>query len=390
MSLTAGRETAFAVTVRTIAEDVAAGAADAVDRESRFPHEAIDALREARALSAFVPVSHGGEGVGFKELAGACFDLGRACASAGMVFAMHQIQVGCITRHALGTPFFDDYVADLVARQRLIASATSELGVGGDLRTSVAALTPDGAALVFEKKGPTVSYGAQADDLLTTVRRSPEADGSDQVLVLTRGDEAVLEQTSTWDSLGMRGTCSPGYAVSARVTPEHVLPVPFGEIAVETMVPFSHLLWAHVWLGIAAAAYERARAFVRAQAGAPGSVPPTAARLSVLATELQAMRSELTAATAEYSGMIESDTGSDDIHTVGYAIRINTLKISASERAPRICTAALGICGMAGYKNDTPFSVGRHLRDSLSAALMIANDRIHATNAGLLLVHKGG
>ena len=222
---------------------------------------------------------------------------------------MHQIQVGCITRHALGTPFFDDYVADLVARQRLIASATSEMGVGGDLRTSIAAATPDGDALVFEKKGPTVSYGAQADDLLTTVRRSPDADGSDQVLVLTRGDEATLEQTSTWDSLGMRGTCSPGYAVSARVTPEHVLPVPFGKIAVETMVPFSHILWAHVWLGIATAAYDRARAFVRAQAGAPGTVPPTATRLSVLVGELQAMRAELTAATDEYTAMIESDVG---------------------------------------------------------------------------------
>ena len=51
---------------------------------------------------------------------------------------------------------------------------------------------------------------------------------------------------------------------------------------------------------------------------------------------------------------------------------------------------ALGICGIAGYKNDTPFSVGRHLRDALSAALMIGNDRIHATNAALLLVHKDG
>ena len=87
--------------------------------------------------------------------------------------------------------------------------------------------------------------------------------------------------------------------------------------------------------------------------------------------------------------MIESDTGADDIHTVGYAIRINTLKISASERAPRICTAALGICGMAGYKNDTPFSVGRHLRDALSGALMIANERIHATNAACCSCTRG-
>jgi acyl-CoA dehydrogenase len=390
MSATAERETAFAESVRRIAEDVAAPAADEVDRDARFPHETVDALREVRALSAYVPTTHGGEGVGFRELAGACFDLGRACASAGMVFAMHQIQVGCIARHALGTPFFDDYLADLAAEQRLVASATSEVGTGGDLRTSVASLAPDGSALVFEKKGPTVSYGAHAEDLLTTLRRAPESDGSDQVLVLTRGDEAALEQTSTWDSLGMRGTCSPGYVVRATITPAHVLPAPFAEIAVETMVPFSHLLWAHVWLGIATAAYDRARGFVRAQAGTPGTVPPTAARLSVVATELQAMRAEITAATDEYASMIESDAGAADTHTVGYAIRINTLKISASERAPRICTAALGICGMAGYKNDTPFSVGRHLRDALSAALMIANERIHATNAGLLLVHKGG
>ena len=209
------------------------------------------------------------------------------------------------------------------------------------------------------------------------------------MLVLSRGDETTLEQTSTWDSLGMRGTCSPGYAVRARVTSEHVLPIPFGVIAAETMVPFSHLLWGHVWLGIATTAYDRARAFVRAQAVPLGTVPPAGARLSALAAELQAMRDELTAATDEYTSMIESDSGLDGTHTVGYAIRINTLKINASERAPRICTAALGICGMAGYKNDTPSSVGRHLRDSLSAALMIANERIHATNAGLLLVHKG-
>ncbi len=43
---------------------------------------------------------------------------------------------------------------------------------------------------------------------------------------------------------------------------------------------------------------------------------------------------------------------------------------------------------MVGYKNDTPFSVGRHLRDALSASLMVSNERIHETNAGLLLVAK--
>jgi acyl-CoA dehydrogenase len=46
------------------------------------------------------------------------------------------------------------------------------------------------------------------------------------------------------------------------------------------------------------------------------------------------------------------------------------------------------VCGIMGFKNDTPFSVGRHLRDAMSASLMVANERIHQTNASLLLIAK--
>ncbi len=109
-----------------------------------------------------------------------------------------------------------------------------------------------------------------------------------------------------------------------------------------------------------------------------------------MAALLNAMRAQIVANTTEYAGMCENGEAAEELSSIGYAIRINNLKINASELAPRICMDALGICGMAGYMNDTPFSVGRHLRDALSGALMIANDRIHATNAALLLVHKAG
>ena len=69
-------------------------------------------------------------------------------------------------------------------------------------------------------------------------------------------------------------------------------------------------------------------------------------------------------------------------------LRFNNLKIAASEQAPQRLPGALGVCGIVGYKNDTPFSVGRHLRDSMSACLMVANERIHATDASLLLIAK--
>jgi acyl-CoA dehydrogenase len=37
------------------------------------------------------------------------------------------------------------------------------------------------------------------------------------------------------------------------------------------------------------------------------------------------------------------------------------------------------ICGLAGYRNDSPFAMGRFLRDILSSPIMINNDRILAS-----------
>src|SRR5690349_8404346 len=123
--------------VKKIAVEVAGPNADKVDRESRFPTEAVEALKKAKLMSALVPVENGGMGVGMVELAAMCETLGQHCASAAMVFAMHQIQVACIVRHAMNQPFYQAYVRELVEKQNVIASVTSEVGVGGEMRTSI-------------------------------------------------------------------------------------------------------------------------------------------------------------------------------------------------------------------------------------------------------------
>jgi len=372
--------------------EIATQNAEDVDRRARYPSEAVDALRAAGALGWYVPRNYGGAGAPIDELADATFELSRRCAATGMVFAMHQIQVACIVRHLANSVWFENYLRRLVREQRLIASATSEVGVGGDVRRSIAAIQPtdSGDLIRFEKKASTISYGAHAEDLLTTVRRSPDADPGDQVMVLTHLSEMEVKQTSQWDTLGMRGTCSPGFVVGATCLPDQVLPVPFSTIAAETMVPFSHILWAHVWLGLSRDAFSRAQNFVRAQARQnPGTTPPTALRLSELSVRMAQFRALVQSATNEYMSLADGP-GRPGLSTIGYAVRINNLKIAASEAAVETCQGALRICGFLGYGNAGPYSVGRHLRDAHSAALMIANDRLHATNAALLLVHREG
>ena len=153
------------------------------------------------------------------------------------------------------------------------------------------------------------------------------------------------------------------------------------------MVPVSHVLWSHLWLGIATDAFDRARAFVRAQARQADGPPPAALRLSQLLAELSLLRGEVTAALRDFVD-IADEPGRERLSTLATALRFNTLKIAASEQAPRVCEGAMGICGIGGYRNDTPYSVGRHLRDTMSARLMIANERIHQTNASILLIAK--
>jgi acyl-CoA dehydrogenase len=375
--------------LQQIAKEVVAPKAGEVDRDARFPSESIAALREARLLGAAVPVELGGLGVGLTELADMCRILGASCASTGMVFAMHQIQLGCLLRHGQGSSYIRDYLREVASRQLLIASVTSEVGIGGDMRSSIASVEPNDKGFTLSKQASTISYGEHADDLLVTVRRSPDAPRNDQVLALLRRGEFELQKQGVWDTLGMRGTCSPAFQLHGRGTLGQIVPN-FALAASATMVPYSHSLWSSVWLGIASDAVSRAHSMVRAQARkTPGTVPPTASRLAEVTASLDGLRLTIQAFIAEFEGLIaQPDGGIDALSSMGFALRVNQLKVNTSESAVDIVTRVLPLCGIAGYRNDTPQSVGRHLRDVYSSILMIANDRILATNAQLLLVHK--
>jgi acyl-CoA dehydrogenase len=286
-------------------------------------------------------------------------------------------------------PFYKAYVSELVEKQNVIASVTSEVGVGGEMRTSICGVDRTGDRFSLVKDASTISYGAQADDLLVTARRAPDAPANDQVAVLVRKQDYTLEQKGGWDTLGMRGTCSPPFKMTSSGVVDQIMSAPFSDVASHTMVPFSHVLWANVWLGIATAAVSRARAFVRGQARAkPGSTPPAALRLAEAAAMLQAMRTNVRDVANECEDLMASDKGTEALSSIGFSLKMNNLKVSCSQQVAQIVHHALMICGIMGYKNDSPFAVGRHLRDAQSAALMVGNDRIYATNASMLLVLK--
>ena len=85
------------------AGDVARMNAAAVDAEARFPGEAFVEIRKQRLLGLQVPQASGGEGASIAEIADVCYILGQACSSTALIYAMHQIKMACIVRHAKGS-----------------------------------------------------------------------------------------------------------------------------------------------------------------------------------------------------------------------------------------------------------------------------------------------
>lgn len=386
----AGRNSQLAANATDIAEPtdwrarldkvvaIAAAHARAVDHESRFPEEAMAAARAERLLGVAVPREFGGDGLSVADVADICYALGRACASTAMIYAMHQTKVACIVRHGRGSPWHQLLLRRLCAEQLLLASSTTEGQAGGDLRNSAAAVDGE-TRITLERQATVISYGEAADGIVTTARRSADAASSDQVLVAFLKENYTLERLNGWDAFGMRGTCSAGFRLVASGLREQILPASYEKIHAHTMMPYAHLVWSSAWAGIAAAAVERARAFVRkAMHRSGGTLPPGAAHLTRAGASLRTLRN-LIAASAQRFEAAASDPAM--LESIDFQTSMNMLKVNASELAVATVMGAMQTCGLSGYRNDSEFSIGRHLRDILSSPIMISNDRILANVA---------
>jgi len=375
--------------VNRIAVDIAGPNAIDVDKNARFPTESITALKNAQVLSASIPEHLGGAGMDIIEQGLLCQKLSQYCAATAMVLGMHFIKVSSIVHFGLGNKKFETYLKSIVEQQRLVGSVTSEEGVGGNLRTSITSVETEGETFSLTKHSSCLSYGAYADDLLITCRKDQESAASNQVLVLAVGDDFELEQKGVWDSLGMRGTCSPPFSVTVHAESWKIFEHDFAHIAARTMVPDTHVIWANVWLGIATDAARRARSLVQNKARKNPSILPDNARdLAQLEIELDRFRDTVKTVSELYL-QAHNEDNKDFLFSIPFSLKINALKLNSSQLVTEICTKAMQICGFAGYLNNTSFSVGRHLRDALSAAPMIGNGRIIETNATNLMVYKG-
>ncbi|TCO61895.1 acyl-CoA dehydrogenase family protein [Actinocrispum wychmicini] len=360
-----------------VATSVAADHAAAVDRAAAFPVETLGAIADARLLAAAAPTTLGGLGLPLSTLARIGMALARGCGASAMIWAMHQLQLACVTRHGGdGSSTVSGLLSTIVADNLLLASATSERGSGGDLRRSHAAVVRDASGYSLEKDSPTVSYGEQAGAFFLSARRNPAAAADDQVAVLVLGGEVERRRTDHWNPMGMRGTCSPGFMLRTRFEADHILPDPFSEIATRTLIPWSQILWSGVWIGLASEALHRAARCLDERAQRTQSAV-TDRRMAWADQILVGLEAQLDDAIAWFEAVDRDDRTADK----AFRARMNALKLAASTSSVEVAQHALAMCGFAGYQEDGPYSIARLLRDLYSAQVMVSNDRLLDINA---------
>ena len=131
-------------------------------------------------------------------------------------------------------------------------------------------------------------------------------------------------------------------------------------------------------------AVEKAQTFIRhvtRQSG--GQTPPGAGKYSQALSSLRALRALIGTTVDRY------DAAGDDpdvLDSIAFGNAIAMLKVDASELAVATVMSAMRACGLSGYREDGDFSIGRALRDILSAPIMIHNDRIIASAAAASLM----
>jgi hypothetical protein len=152
----------------------------------------------------------------------------------------------------------DEYLTQIVEQELLLASATTETGIGGDVRSSSCAIERDGERFRLEKDAPVISYGASADAVLVTARRTPDSPPNDQVLVVV----PITPSTSLSDPAGTRSDFAARAATvsscARKVTSTRYSPTLRRDLVEHDVADFSRRV------GVGMAGYRRQRRRQRA------------------------------------------------------------------------------------------------------------------------------
>ena len=361
-----------------------------VDVKNRFPQESIDALREAGLFGFFVPRRLDGLEGDFRTYCRIAALLGEECLSTALIWAMHCQQVAVLADHADEEQ--SDVLVSIAHNGSLVASVTTEYDKGGDLLKAHAPLVPEDNCFRVCRRAPIVSYGAEADFFLITMRSGEDKPRNDVCLVRVIPDDGQVTVAGEWNAMGMRGTRSVPMKFNVLVDCNRIIGKSFRQVALQTMVPAGHVGWTAAWFGGARGAFKRYVSQLRTM-GAHGRRQLNSdlllSRLANLRGSLDLIEGMLYQATKRLDKLRQDKATLSEYEDITHNIALNNLKVTGSRLAFSVVDELVELGGLGrGYLKNETLGIERVFRDLRSASLMYSNDRLLETNGKLILVEN--
>ncbi|WKD34372.1 acyl-CoA dehydrogenase family protein [Streptomyces xanthophaeus] len=346
--------------VRSLAEAKILPFAAAVDEESRFPQEALDALVSSDLHAVHVPETYGGAGADALATVIVIEEVARVCASSSLIPAVNKL--GSLPVILSGSEELKaKYLGPLAKGDAMFSYALSEPDAGSDAAGMKTRAVRDGDFWVLNGVKRWITNAGVSEYYTVMAVTDPEKRSKGiSAFVVEKGDEGVSFGAPE-KKLGIKGSPTREvYLDNVRIPADRMIGAEgTGFATAMKTLDHTRITIAAQALGIAQGALDYAKGYVqeRKQFGKPiGDFQGVQFMLADMAMKIEAAR-QLTYSAAARSERVSAGGAHEDLTFFGAAA-----KCFASDVAMEVTTDAVQLLGGYGYTRDYP--VERMMRDA--------------------------
>lgn len=340
---------------REFADNEIAPRAEHTDQTGEFPRENLRSLAKEGHMGIPIPEEWGGAGADFLTYMFCLEEVSRACASTGVILAVHtSLGIYSILYHGTEEQK-NKYVTPLARGDMLGAFALSEPGAGSDAAALKTRARKEGDHYLLNGNKVFITSAGEADVYVVFATMDPEKKTRGITAFLVEKDTPGLLIGAKEKKMGLNGsaTCELIFE-DCRVPAENLLGEEGGGFKIAmSLLDGGRIGIAAQGLGIAQAAFDAAVQYAktREQFGRPiADFQAVQFKLADLATELEAARLMV------YRAAFHKD---NDLPCTREA---SMAKVFATDLAMKAGIEAVQIYGGYGYSRDYP--VERYMRDA--------------------------
>jgi alkylation response protein AidB-like acyl-CoA dehydrogenase len=340
---------------REFAENEVRPIAGELDREARFPHETVKRMGELGLMGITVPEVWGGSGADTVSYVVAMVEIAKACASHAAIMSVNNsLYCGALQRFGSDAQK-EEFLRSAAAGREIGCFALTEPEAGSDATNQNTLARRDDDHYRLTGRKIFVTNGRECSAALVVCQTDPARGRHGISTFLVRKGTPGFEVVKTEDKLGLRASDTAEFLFTDCRVPAACR---LGEEGQGFKIAMAVLDTGRIGiaaqaLGIAAGAYDRARAYAteRKAFGVPiGQHQMVQWMLADMATAIEAARL-LTLRAAWLR-----DTGQP------YGVAAARAKLFASEMAMKVTTDAVQVHGGYGYIRE--YEVERSMRDA--------------------------